>query len=66
MDVSNIASVATSMSNAKAGQEIGTAILKKAMDISAEGALALIDAIPNSQPSQNLPSHLGKNINTTA
>ncbi len=35
MDVSNIASVATSMSNAKAGQEIGTAILKKAMDISA-------------------------------
>lgn len=66
MDATNIASMATSMSNAKMGQEVGTAVLKKAMDISAQSAMALIDALPDSQPSQNLPAHLGKNINTTA
>lgn len=66
MDITNIASVATSLSNVKMNQEVGTAILKKAMDISAEGALALIEAIPDNQTAQNLPAHLGKNINTTA
>lgn len=66
MDVTNIASVATSLSSARTNQEVGIAILKKAMDISAEGALALIEAIPDSQPTQSLPAHLGKNINTTA
>lgn len=66
MDVANIASLATALSNAKTEQAIGTAVLKKAMDINAAGALALIDALPQNSPSQNLPRHLGKTINTTA
>ncbi len=66
MDVTNIASIATSLSNAKTSQDVSTAVLKKAMDISAQGALALIQAIPSNPSSQNLPSHLGQNINTTA
>ncbi len=66
MDVTNIASVATSLTNANTSQAISTAVLKKAIDLGAEGALALIQAIPGSQPTQNLPSHLGQNINTTA
>lgn len=66
MDVTNIASVATSLSNANTNQAISTAVLKKAIDTSAEGALALIQALPGSQSTQNLPSNLGQNINTTA
>ena len=66
MDVSNIASAATTMSEASVQQAVGTAVLKKALDIGAENAMALIHAIPDNTASQNLPSHLGQNINTTA
>ncbi|WP_366844524.1 YjfB family protein [Flavobacterium sp.] len=38
-------------------------MLKKAQDIQASSASALIEAIP---PVPNLPPHLGNNINTTA
>ena len=50
-----------------ANDEVGLAVLKKAMDIEARNAMALLDAIP--QPAKNpanLPPHLGQNINTTA
>lgn len=66
MDVSNIASAATTMSEASVQQAAGTAVLKKALDIGAENAMALINAIPDNTAAQNLPSHLGQNINTTA
>ncbi len=62
MDVNGIASLSTSLAAIKSNQEIGIAVLKKAMDTERAGAAALIDAIP----SPNLPSHLGQNINTTA
>ncbi len=67
MDVNGIAGVATSMAEFSANQAVGIAVLKKAIDSNAAGALALIEAIPEAnQPSVNLPLHLGKNINTTA
>ncbi len=66
MDVTSIASVATNLSNANTNQAISTAVLKKAIDVSAEGALALIEALPSGQSAQNLPANLGQNINTTA
>lgn len=66
MDVTDIASTATAISNASTNQAIGIAVLKKAIDLSAEGALALIEAIPDNSSTQNLPAHLGQNINTTA
>ncbi len=66
MDVTGIANVATAMSEAKTDQAVSVAVLKKAMDVSAAGALALIEAIPDTQPAQRLPSHLGQTINTTA
>ena len=43
-------------------------ILKKAINIEAQGAMALIDAIPQ-QPQQNAansPQHLGQNIDILA
>ena len=54
------------MTEANTNQAVSMAVLKKAINISAEGALALIEAIPNSSSVQNMPSHLGQNINTTA
>ncbi len=65
MDVNGIASLATSMSADKTSQEVGMAVLKKALDTERAGAAALLDAIP-APSSTNLPPHLGQNINTTA
>jgi hypothetical protein len=64
MDVSQIASLATSLSQAKTDSDIQVAVLKKALDITSTSAMALIATI--STPSANLPSHLGQNINTVA
>ena len=66
MDVTGIANVATSMAETSTNQAISIAVLKKAINLSAAGALALIEAIPDNKSIQNLPSHLGQNINTTA
>lgn len=66
MDVTDIANTATTMNEAYIQQASGTAVLKKALDISTENAIALIEAIPDNTPAQNLPPHLGQNINTTA
>jgi len=51
-----------------AGDAVGMAVLKKAIDIEAQSAMALINAIPQppQQSAANLPPHLGQNINTTA
>ena len=50
-----------------ANDEIGLTVLKKAMDIDAQNAMTLLDAIPQpAKSSANLPPHLGQNINTTA
>ena len=66
MEVSSIASAATAMSEASLQQAVGTAVLKKALDIGAENAMALIHAIPDNTAAQHLPSHLGQHINTKA
>jgi hypothetical protein len=65
MDTSSIASLATSMTSTATSQAVGIAVQKKAMDIEASGALALLQAIPP-VPATHLPPHLGQNINTTA
>ena len=67
MDVNGIAGLATSMAEFSANQAVGIAVLKKAIDSNAAGALALIEAIPDAnQTSASLPQHLGQNVNTTA
>jgi len=65
MDVSSIASLATSLTNSSVNQSVGITVLKKALDVESSTAAALIDAIP-AAPSANLPPHLGQNVNTTA
>jgi len=66
MDVSSIAQVATTIADTGTKQAVGVAVLKKAQDIQASSASALIEAIPPVPSTPNLPSHLGNNINTTA
>jgi hypothetical protein len=64
MDVANIASVATSLTQQQTADAIGVLVLKKAMQIQRDSVAALIAALP--APSSSLPAHLGQNVNTTA
>ncbi len=66
MDVTGIANVATTLADVGTSQAVSIAVLKKALDISAESATALIEAIPDMKSVPNLPSNLGRHINTTA
>ena len=70
MDISGISNLATSIADTGTKREVGEvdlAVLKKALDIEASSAAAMVAALPppTSQPN-NLPPHLGQNINTTA
>ncbi|WP_076591471.1 YjfB family protein [Herminiimonas arsenitoxidans] len=62
MDVSNIASLATSMAQQRTNSDVSLTVFKKAMDIQSAMATTLIDAIPK----VNLPANIGQNINTKA
>jgi hypothetical protein len=66
MDVMGIAKLATSIADTGTRQEVGIAMLKRAQDIQASTATQLLDAVQSAAPAQNLPAHLGQNINTTA
>jgi len=46
METSAIASLATDMSNARVQQAVEISVLKKAIDIQAQGALQLLQAMP--------------------
>jgi hypothetical protein len=65
MDVTGIARLATSLTETRQSQEMGAAVLRKALDLSAANAAALLASV--SPPGgRNLPAHLGKNIDTSA
>jgi hypothetical protein len=63
MDIGGVTSQVAGITATQTNDAVGLAVLKKAMDIDASSALALINAIP---AAPNLPPHLGQNINTTA
>lgn len=50
----------------QAQEQVGVAMLKKSLDTQTQGALALIQSIPQPPSTQGLPANLGQNINTTA
>jgi hypothetical protein len=52
--------------NSTNAQELSVAVLKKALDGQAQAAQSLIEAIPKPPSTSGLPSHVGRNINTTA
>ena len=63
MDTSAIASLATELSQARTGDAVQIAVLRKAMDIEAAGALQLLQALP---PQYNNPSNLGNSVDVRA
>lgn len=67
MDISSapgIASLATSMSNAKLEGDVGVAVLKKALDMNEEMATQMVQAIPTPSPSAS--GSLGSKIDVMA
>jgi hypothetical protein len=65
MDVNTIASQAMAMSIQQTRDAISIAVLKKTLEVQANNAMALIDALQ--QPaSANNPPNLGNTIDTTA
>ena len=65
MDTSAIAALATEMSQVRTADAVQIAVLKKAIDIGASGALQLLQALPAPTPVNN-PPHLGNSVNTFA
>ena len=67
MDLAAIAnSNQSNISDAGVSQSVSTTMLKKAIDINQSTATQLLQAIPQPTAAPNLPSNLGKNINTSA
>ncbi len=64
MDVSNIATVATTLSQARTEQAVQLAVLRKALDLQAQNAAQLIAAVEPA--SANNPAHLGNRVDTFA
>nr|GEU28044.1 chaperone protein DnaJ A6, chloroplastic [Tanacetum cinerariifolium] len=58
MDVTSIAQTATTIAETGNKQAVGIAVLKKAQDIQASSASALIEAIPPVPSAPRLPAHL--------
>ena len=63
MDISALASVSASLSQAQVGDAVGTLVLKKAMDIQAQSAMQLLEALPQ-VPSN--PANLGNSVDVRA
>lgn len=63
MDVSSIGSLSTALSQAQTGDAVSMLVLKKVMDIEAQSALQLLQAVP-SAPSN--PPHLGSGVDVRA
>ena len=64
MDVSSIGSVSRALSQASTGDAVAILVLKKAMDIQAQSAMQLIQALPQ-LPASN-PPNLGNGVDTFA
>ena len=62
MDISGITSVATAASLSKTATDVQVAVLKRAMEIEAQGALQLVQAATTAALGN--PPHLGNKIDT--
>ncbi|MBI2308253.1 MAG: YjfB family protein [Rhodocyclales bacterium] len=65
MDTSAVASAASALSASQTGDAVSTLVLKKALDLQAQNAAQLIEALP--QPQQyNNPPNLGGGVDIFA
>jgi Putative motility protein len=63
MDVTTAASLGSQVALMKTGDAVGITVLRKAIDLQAQGALQLLDALP---PVASNPPHLGNSIDVKA
>ena len=63
MDVSSIASLSSALSQTKAAEAASTMVLKKSLDIQAQNANQLLQALPQVA---NNPPNLGNSIDVRA
>jgi hypothetical protein len=61
-----VGALPNALSGQATGDPIALSVMKRALDQEAQNGVALINAIPQPPKQQNLPSHLGQNVNTTA
>jgi hypothetical protein len=64
MSINSLGSVPATLSQAPIGDAIAIAVLKKAIDIQAQSAMQLIQALPQAAASN--PPNLGNSVNTFA
>lgn len=62
MDIANISSLSTALSQAKSGDAVGTLVLKKALDIQEQSVTQLLQAIPQASN----PPNLGNSVDIKA
>jgi len=65
MELSNIAALASSQAQINTATQAQVLMLKKAMDIEQQSALALLEALP-SPPSHDANLAIGRNLNVVA
>lgn len=64
MDISSVGNVSAAVSQAGTGDAVAITVLKKSLDIQAQSAMQLIQALP--QPAPSSPSNLGNGVNVYA
>lgn len=64
MDTSAVASAAADLSRRQTGDAVSTLVLKKALDLQAQNAAALLQTLP--QENYSNPPHLGNGIDAFA
>ena len=64
MDINSIGSASAALSQASTGDAVAIAVLRKSLDIQAQNAMQLLQALP--QPTTNSPPNLGSSVNTFA
>lgn len=63
MDITTAASLSSQVAQMKVGDAVGITVLRKAIDLQAQSALQLLDALPTA-PSN--PPHLGNSVDVKA
>lgn len=66
MNINNLGNISSSLSSASTGDAVAVSVLKKSLDIQAQAAMQLIEALPQ-QPASTAPvGSLGHKVNTFA
>jgi hypothetical protein len=63
MDISTVGSLSSALSQAQTGDAVNTLVLKKALDLQAQAAAQLVEALPEVP---NNPPNLGNAVDVTA